>query len=756
MTEKQKYLLKLLQEVDEICREHDLRYVLAGGSLIGALRHEGFVPWDDAIDLYMPRPDWEKFVEICKRDLPPERAIQCSQADRHYTNSYSRYASADTCAIHRSQIAGKDVAGEVIDVFTLDPIPSDDREYEKYRTYFMIYSDLLNISASYSDRWEIPVSLYRKYLYAYLFLGKDRTLSKLEKLMFSYKEEDCDRYAMGWAGCPSLFDKETFFPAKEGTFQGLKVMIPNHCSEYLTQYYGDEWSYMPAYAEREGHRTVCVEGATYKEFREDYMSGVNRGRLNRNAIRQKLYNMRIARENHRVSHKGLEYKAGCVAADLGEAIRESGLNLQELMEKGAYRKLGNLFVAYYKAQLSPDFIGREDFDHIYAYYHPVLVDIPDEVFLAAVKTLFYTERISKAFRMLEIREKADHLTGEMESLKTDILLFRKGLEHYEVGHMDECRKLCEELLEKYPGHPGLMKLKCRLLMEKTGENLQEAEQFLEKALRFFPEDGYFMKYLADILWMKGNGQKALQLYARVKENTANGFVWLEMDKLFRPYKGKILRNCEEMIGSRQRTEALQTMEMWQKIMPEDEDIRAGWYLAKISCVRTQSQIEKLIREILEKTEVPMGTGDKKEQNPGYRKALAKAWKRLGYPGELATLRADLACISEESELEWLAEKVRSRQIHKEEKPYVYKLVGDIRSKQGQTREAFENYRKALEYTVPPYLKTELYRIIISDLDNGSRQIRNFGKNADMLPAMNSWLGKYGSLEEIQALAARLV
>ena len=64
MTEKQKYLLKLFREVDEICREHNLRYVLAGGSLIGALRHEGFVPWDDDVDLYMPRPDWEKFIEI--------------------------------------------------------------------------------------------------------------------------------------------------------------------------------------------------------------------------------------------------------------------------------------------------------------------------------------------------------------------------------------------------------------------------------------------------------------------------------------------------------------------------------------------------------------------------------------------------------------------------------------------------------------------------------------------------------------------
>ena len=49
MTEKQKYLLKLFREVDEICREHNLRYVLAGGSLIGALRHEGFVPWDDDV-----------------------------------------------------------------------------------------------------------------------------------------------------------------------------------------------------------------------------------------------------------------------------------------------------------------------------------------------------------------------------------------------------------------------------------------------------------------------------------------------------------------------------------------------------------------------------------------------------------------------------------------------------------------------------------------------------------------------------------
>ena len=168
MTEKQKYLLKLFREVDEICREHNLRYVLAGGSLIGALRHEGFVPWDDDVDLYMPRPDWEKFIEICKTELPPDREIQCSEVDRNYTNSFPRYASTNTCAIHKSQIIGKDCGGEIIDILTLDPIPADDKEYEKYRTHMMIYSDLINISVGYSDRWEIPASMYLKYLLSYI------------------------------------------------------------------------------------------------------------------------------------------------------------------------------------------------------------------------------------------------------------------------------------------------------------------------------------------------------------------------------------------------------------------------------------------------------------------------------------------------------------------------------------------------------------------------------------------------------------
>ena len=760
MTEKQKYLLKLFREVDEICREHNLRYVLAGGSLIGALRHEGFVPWDDDVDLYMPRPDWEKFIEICKTELPPDREIQCSEVDRNYTNSFPRYASTNTCAIHKSQIIGKDCGGEIIDILTLDPVPADDKEYEKYRTHMMIYSDLINISVGYSDRWEIPASMYLKYLLSYIFLGKKRTLAKLEKIMFSYKEEECDRYAMRWGGCPFLFDKDMMFPVKEGNFEGQKAMIPNKCSDYLIWHYGDEWAYMPPHDKREGHVAVCVDDLPYQELREEYMPKINKGRLRWDCIFRKFYNMRIAKKSHKVRQEGLAMKARAVALDLQGAIDESGLKISELVENRSFRKLSALFGSYYKNQLSADFIGREDYSNIYAFYHPTLVEIPDDVFYAAMLTMFYTERVSKAYRMMQVRQQLDHLSPAMEGLKEDIELFRKAADHYEFHRMKEAEQIVNELLKKYPGHPGFMKFKCRFLMENAGENRIEAERFLDKALKLFPEDGYFLKYKADIFWMDGEVQKAAELYLQVKEKTTNGIVWMEMDRFFRGYKSEILKNCEELLANRNRREALSLMELWNRLIPEDDDIRGALYLAKAACAHTQSEIEKEIAEIRAVIETPMRTSVKteagsrektSEEHQMYRKALTRAWRRLGYPKELANLRTQIICTGEESELEWLAEQVRNRQFRKKEKACVYKLVGDVRMKQGQTKEAFSNYKKALEHEMPSYLRTELYRIFINDLNDGSRQAKSFGKKADIMIVLDNWLGKYGSIDDIKKI-----
>lgn len=67
--------LEMMLKIDEICKRHDLTYYLMGGTLIGAVRHQGFIPWDDDIDLGMPRPDYEKFLQIAPKELGEEFGI---------------------------------------------------------------------------------------------------------------------------------------------------------------------------------------------------------------------------------------------------------------------------------------------------------------------------------------------------------------------------------------------------------------------------------------------------------------------------------------------------------------------------------------------------------------------------------------------------------------------------------------------------------------------------------------------------------
>lgn len=768
MTEKQEYLLKLFREIDEICKEHGLRYVMAGGTLIGVWRNEGFIPWDDDVDIYMPREDWDKFVEICKKELPPERAIQCSDVDRRYTNSFPRYASTDTCAIHKHQIIGDDMAGEIVDVLVLDPIPADDKEYEKYRTHLMIYSELINIAVPYGARWEIPVSMYLKYLFSYKFLGKNRTLKKLEKIMFSYKEEDCDRYAMRWGGCPFLFDKDMMFPVKYGNFEGEKVMIPHRTSDYLIWHYGDEWSYIPPHGERESHEAIEVEGVTFQEVRKEYMPAVDKRKIRRQSVMHKLGNLILAKKDHRLEQQGKAAKGRSEALDLKVRIAESKTGLKELLDNRRFGDLNHIFSEYYRIQLSAPFIGREDYLNIYSFYHPVLIELEDEVFLAAMLTLFYTERIGKAYRMLQIREKLDHLSPEMKTLMNDIERFRKAVCHYEFKEMEEAEAIAFDLAERYPDNPSFLKFRCRFLMENAEQNRQEAETFVGECLKLFPQDGYFLKYEADLLWMKGSCQKALVLYAEAKEKTSNGIVWLEMDKRFRECKQEVLDTCEKLLECRAREEAAQLMELWLRLMPEDEEVKACCSLVKVASAHTQSELEIVIRELESKIEQQMlsPVAEIKDKTAGnkqpetwvtyYKKALTRAWRRLGYPQELAELYTDVKCASEESELEWLAEEIRSHQFKKEMKAEVYKLVGDVRMKQGQTKVAFENYRKALEYVKPSYVKTELGRIILSDLNQGSRRAAVYAKKSDAVPFMDSWLGKYGTLEDISAILDKLM
>ena len=754
MTEKQEHLLQLFRELDEICKKNNLRYVMAGGTAIGVVRNEGFIPWDDDVDIYMPRDDWNKLVEISGSVLPEHRALQCVDVDRSYTNTFPRYVATDSCALHKHQIIGRDSAGEIIDVLTLDPIPADDKEYEKYRTHMMIYSELVNMVVVYGARWEIPVTAYLRWLFSYTFLGKDRTLKKLEKIMYSYKEEDCPRYAMRWGGCPFLFDKDMMFPVKYMNFENTEVMVPHRMSDYLIWHYGDEWSYIPPHGERESHDAVTVEGITYKELRDDYLPGIRKGRLRRDSIWRKIYSLAGAKRNHRLQYKRNLLLAKSTVMDLEARISESRHSLKELVEKRDFSQLNEIFTKYYQVQLSSAFIGREDFGGIYAFYHPVLLEVSDVTFYAAMLTLVYTERIGKAWRMLVVKEQTGTFPSELAQLKSDIELFRRAVCDYEFKRYQEAEDTMVPLMERYPEVPGFVKFKSRFLMERArnGIDMVEAELYIDEALRLFPEDGYFLKYQGELLWMKGKCADALEVFADAREKTNNGITQLELDKFLNPYGRETVKTCQQLLDVGQKDGAMKLMALWYRLLPENPSVREYYYLARASVAKKRSEVEELIGEILKRIDA------ERAESPGenndiqiYKRALTKAWERLGYPGELARVRTDLVYTSEADDLEWLAERAKDGQIRKEKRAQVYKVIGDVRRKQGQTEAAFQNYLEALRQNGSGFVRTELSRIFLTDLYEGSKRAAVYAKAGDASEFLNKWLGKYGSIEEIQQL-----
>ena len=179
----------------------------------------------------------------------------------------------------------------------------------------------------------------------------------------------------------------------------------------------------------------------------------------------------------------------------------------------------------------------------------------------------------------------------------------------------------------------------------------------------------------------------------------------------------------------------------------------------MNVAKTCQEMEELTDEILGRIRNANKESSSENENENaqiYKRALIRAWERLGYPGELARVRTDLVYTNEMDDLEWLAEQAKDCQIRKEKRAQVYKVIGDVRRKQGQTDAAFKNYQEAVRQAGTGFVRTELSRIFLTDLYAGSRRAAVYAKAGDASDYLDQWLGRYGSTEELQQLVKNLM
>ena len=532
MTDKQKHLYVLYKEVDELCRKHNIDYQLAGGTLIGAIRHRGFIPWDDDMDITMTRNNWEKFVQVCKTELPDDRILECQELNHNFHNVIARYTDRTSSAVHSTQVLFDDVAGDMIDIICYDYLPDNNKSWKQYTKDITLYSDLINPCIVYSYRFGYNRFRYGFYRLKMRFQGKDKVLDNLQKKMFSYKEEDCPYVVLRWGGTPLLFRKEIFGDSKNWVlFEDTMGQAPDYISDYLVEHYEDEWMFVPPATEQAGHNAIFSLDTDYKVIRNEIKHFVDPEKQMKAFLRKKAFVMPFMSLWLVVKDINILVSQKSKAKSFRDEYNNCKADINRAYENNDFATLEEIFSDYIALQFRKDYFGRDNYNDVYKYRHPVLLKLPDEITDKIVLTLFNRNNISKAMRYITVTEQKKAVTPYMLKLKRDIFFFREAVHNTSIGKLVDAEEQSEYLYKKYPYSIGVIKLRIYILM-KLGMNkyFHDLNRLVNQGLKIYPDDGDLLKYQLD-LECGGKSEKLVNSYIDAFHNTLNGFTQLDIQDI---------------------------------------------------------------------------------------------------------------------------------------------------------------------------------------------------------------------------------
>ena len=243
--------LDLLKQFISVCERYNIRYFLADGSLLGAVRHKGFIPWDDDIDIAVPREDYNKLLSISAEAFSYPYFFQSAYSDEFYIRWHSQLRRSDTTAILKSENGvAKFNQGIFLDIFPLDgcaPNSKAEKKQDKSIRRFNKIFELLLPAWFFAN----PIVKSGQKLIAEissLFLNFER-----KKKLFKKADALISKYSTGqetmlsYLFWPKTVDipREIYFGTNDNTefleFEGIKVQVPYDYHTYLRIKFGDDY-----------------------------------------------------------------------------------------------------------------------------------------------------------------------------------------------------------------------------------------------------------------------------------------------------------------------------------------------------------------------------------------------------------------------------------------------------------------------------------------------------------------------------------
>ncbi len=257
--------LDILIAFADFCEENKLKYYLAYGTLLGAVRHKGFIPWDDDIDVLMPRPDYNRFIELTgynpiKQNLETRLYRNCKNPNIY---PFAKIIDTNTLVYEKGK-SRKNISGIWIDIFPLDGCPDSSEETRvQFEKYLKIrnWQDLATTNPFYIDQNIIKKML--KFLFfapAAKLYGCKRICKKIDELAQSYSYDKSQLVAdFTWGdSLDAILKKEDLEPVLHLEFEGKLFNAPKSYDQYLTNLYGDYMT-LPPENERIPHGFIAYK-----------------------------------------------------------------------------------------------------------------------------------------------------------------------------------------------------------------------------------------------------------------------------------------------------------------------------------------------------------------------------------------------------------------------------------------------------------------------------------------------------------------
>lgn len=261
--------LNILKDFIKVCEKHNLKYFMCWGTAIGAVRHNGFIPWDDDIDVGMLREDYERFLRIAKKEMSDHYYVSTPKTMKNYASGVIKVQRLGTKFVPEFSKTLKCPMCLHIDIFVFDNADEDSKKVEEKVRKVRNLSKLLFLCGSpypiipfggIKGKMAKSICFIAHYIFKLFHVSIKRLYDRMERISKSANYMDTESVICYNCLYPlrSQMKLSDLFPLSEVQFEDITVKLPGDYDKYLTNYYGD-YMQLPPEDKRVNHAAYLID-----------------------------------------------------------------------------------------------------------------------------------------------------------------------------------------------------------------------------------------------------------------------------------------------------------------------------------------------------------------------------------------------------------------------------------------------------------------------------------------------------------------